>query len=475
MLKYILRRLLIMLPTLFVILLISFIISRNVPGDHVEIEIDFNTRPGVLVTRASHLKAYKDQSHQFGLDLPEFYFSLQQSAYPDTLYRIIRLPERENLAALIDQFGNWEAIENYYQSVCIADEKADAYQAATEDKLLINDAKLALYELRTISAFQEIQYRFDRIDEIRKENPAFDREIGKDFESVKSNYAFVRANPQTWKLYIPSLRFYGWNNQFHQWLSKLLRLDFGRSLMDRRPVIDKIADALPWSLFMGFFSSIASFLVAIPIGVWSVRNRNKWQDRAMTIGIFLLHSVPSFVAAMFLMTFLCNPEYLYIFPTTGVSSDSASTWSYFDRLKDYAWHLTLPTLTFTYGSIAMLSRQMRVGMLETINMDFIRTARAKGLSETTVYWKHAMRNSVMPLLTSFSNFLPHLIGGAVIIETIFSVPGMGRLMIRAVYAYDYPVLLAVFTLAAIATLVGILLTDIFYTLVDPRISFTKKE
>ena len=122
----------------------------------------------------------------------------------------------------------------------------------------------------------------------------------------------------------------------------------------------------------------------------------------------------------------------------------------------------------------MISRQMRVGMLETINMDYIRTARAKGLSESTVIWKHALRNSVLPLLTLFSSFLPHLIGGAVIIEGIFSIPGMGRLIIQAVFQYDHSVILAGFTLSSIATLIGILLTDILIAVVDPRISFTQK-
>jgi peptide/nickel transport system permease protein len=149
-------------------------------------------------------------------------------------------------------------------------------------------------------------------------------------------------------------------------------------------------------------------------------------------------------------------------------------WGWWDTTMDYLWHLALPLIVSTYASLAYLSRQMRGSMLEVIRQDYIRTARAKGLSERVVVLKHALRNSMIPIITMLASILPALVGGSVIIETIFTVPGMGQLAFQALTARDYPVVLAEFTLIAVMTLAGILLADILYSVVDPRISFSKK-
>ena len=144
------------------------------------------------------------------------------------------------------------------------------------------------------------------------------------------------------------------------------------------------------------------------------------------------------------------------------------------RTLDYLWHLVLPVAAYTYGSFAYLARQMRGSMLEVIRQDYIRTARAKGLSNKMVVYKHALRNSLIPIITIIAYILPALIGGSVIVETIFTIPGVGQLAFQALTARDYPVIMAEFTLSAILTLVGLLLADILYSVVDPRIAFSKK-
>jgi len=145
-----------------------------------------------------------------------------------------------------------------------------------------------------------------------------------------------------------------------------------------------------------------------------------------------------------------------------------------EKFMDVCWHLVLPVFVYTYGSFAYLSRQMRVGMLEVIRQDYIRTARAKGLSEKVVIYKHALRNSLIPIITILAYLLPAMISGSIIIETIFTIPGMGSLAFEAIIARDYPIVMAVFTISAVLTLFGILLSDILYSFVDPRITFGKK-
>lgn len=150
------------------------------------------------------------------------------------------------------------------------------------------------------------------------------------------------------------------------------------------------------------------------------------------------------------------------------------TFTLWAKVGDILWHLVLPMIVYTYGSFAFISRQMRSAMLETIRQDYIRTARAKGLPERRVIFIHAMRNSLIPIITLLAGILPGLIGGSVIVETIFSIPGMGELSYRALIARDYPMIMAVFTLSAVLTLVGILLADVLYSLVDPRIAYDKQ-
>ena len=158
----------------------------------------------------------------------------------------------------------------------------------------------------------------------------------------------------------------------------------------------------------------------------------------------------------------------------GLYSNNYEYMSSFGKFKDIVWHLFLPVLVYTYGSFAYLSRQMRVGMLEVIRQDFIRTARAKGLTEKSVIFKHALRNSLIPIITILAYILPAMIGGSVIVETIFTIPGMGSLAFEAITSRDYPIVMAVFTISAVLTLIGMLIADLLYSIVDPRITFGSK-
>ncbi len=263
--------------------------------------------------------------------------------------------------------------------------------------------------------------------------------------------------------------------QYLLWLRDLVTLEFGRSFQDNRPVLEKIAERLPVTLAMNLFAVLIAYGIAIPLGVYSATHSGTALDRFLTFVLFALYSLPSFWVAMLAVTFLCNPEYLALFPTGGIRSIFHSEqWSLWQRILDYVWHLTLPMLVYTYASFAFISRQMRSALLEVLRQDYIRTAYAKGLPGRVVIWKHAVRNSLIPIVTLLAGILPSLIGGSVIVETIFSIPGMGELSFRALVARDYPVIMAVFTLSAVLTLVGILLADILYAVVDPRISFARR-
>ncbi|MEM1000958.1 MAG: ABC transporter permease [Bacteroidota bacterium] len=475
MLRYILRRLLIIVPTMFAIMSLSFLISRNTPGDLVDaLASATDEERSSARSRDQAKKEYQRVKTELGLDGPVFYFSLTSLAQPDTLHRILKRNERQALDQMIARYGNWPEISAYYHAVCAAEEAAFALKTPPDLLNETNNVRLYFNTLRYVATEREIEFNLAAIDSVTALHPAEMAPLTVELNNIRAKRRAMVEDATPWKTYVPALHWYGFNNQFHRWMWNFLTLDWGKSFQDRRPVRTKIAEALPWSIFMGFLSFVIAYLIAIPVGVYSVRKRGTWQDRAVTTVLFLAYSIPSFVMAMLVMTFFCNPEFFYLFPTSGVASDGAENWPFWERMLDYAHHLILPTLVFSYIGVAFLSRQMRVGMIDTVDMDYIRTARAKGLRERTVIWKHAMRNSILPIITHLANLLPRIVSGAVILEIIFAIPGVGRLAIQANFAYDQPVLIAILTLTAILTLLGILLSDILYAVADPRISFSKR-
>ena len=264
--------------------------------------------------------------------------------------------------------------------------------------------------------------------------------------------------------------------QYYLWVKDLVQLDFGKSFKDDSDVWDKIKDRIPVTLFMSIASIILAYLIAIPIGIRSATHPGGPFDRVTTTMLFMLYSLPTFWIGTLALQYLCRGSgFIDLFPIGGITSiDYEPTWSFWRRWADISWHLTLPTLIYTYGGFAFISRQMRGAMLENIRQDYVRTARAKGLAERTVVYKHTLRNSLIPIITLLAGLLPALVGGSVIVEQIFSIPGMGQLAIQALNERDYPIIMAELSLTAVLTMFGVLLADVLYSVVDPRIAFTRK-
>ncbi len=255
--------------------------------------------------------------------------------------------------------------------------------------------------------------------------------------------------------------------QYWRWLSKVATFDFGHSLQDHRPVAEKIGEALPRTLLLATLALFLAYAIAVPIGIWSAVQKNSLLERAVTVALFLLYSMPSFWAGVMLLLLLSSR--LELLPLQGLTSSDFERLSPWGKLGDLAWHLILPVTCLSFPALASISRYMRSGMLEVIRQDFIRTAYAKGLSERAVVFRHALRNSLIPVVTLLGLMLPHLIGGSVIVERIFGIPGMGLLAFEAVAHRDYPMVMGITTLVAVVTMFSMLLSDVLYAAVDPRI------
>lgn len=267
----------------------------------------------------------------------------------------------------------------------------------------------------------------------------------------------------------------GAHNQYQLWIIDLLHLDFGKSFKDQRDVLDKIWERVPVTFYMALISILLSYLIAIPLGIYSATHTRSSLDKSVTVVLFILYSLPTFWIGTMAIIFFGGGDFFNWFPNSGLHSmDYSPSDPWLKSTGDLLWHLILPVAVTTYGSFAYLSRQMRGSMLEVIRQDYIRTARAKGVTEKLVVYKHALRNSLIPIITILAGLLPALVGGSIIVETIFTIPGIGQLAFQALTERDYPVILAEFTLSAVLTMLGILLADVLYSVVDPRIAFNKR-
>lgn len=257
--------------------------------------------------------------------------------------------------------------------------------------------------------------------------------------------------------------------QYGKWFKRIIVLDFGRSFIDNRPVIDRIKERLPATLLLQVLALLIIFSIALPIGIMSAVKQNSLFDKITTFFVFIGFATPTFWLALILMRIFGFQ--LEWFPISGMSPWYAQFLSLPERILDLLKHLVLPLIALAFTGLAGISMYSRSSMLEVIRQDYIRTARAKGLPENKIIYRHALKNALLPILTILGLTLPSLIGGSFIFETIFAWPGMGRLGYTAIMQYDYPTVMGVGIISVFLTLIGILISDILYAVVDPRIRY----
>jgi peptide/nickel transport system permease protein len=498
MLKYTLKRLLAFIPMIIAISLIAFIISINAPGDPVESLTKAAGNEGGAEKQSGTAKKDKQKLRKkWGLDLPLFYFSVSDMASCDTLYRVQDRDQRENLESLIHEFGNWVAVDNYYKSLLNLqkeqqniDIESMCEQDTTLDKNKVNE-ELNQIGFNIVGLLEEnkkelVDNKFKNLDKLISSDAYFPSLVSL-HNNVKFNHKLLFITETSWKTYIPSINWYGINSQYHWWVfgdlfhweeterKGIIRGDFGVSYKDSQPIKNKIWNKVGISFTLSLLSILIAYLISIPIGIYSAYKKNSKTDKGISLVLFMLYSLPSFFVGTVLLLFFANPDTLLWFPESGIKDpiNYNPDWSIFnwERIQHQLPYLVLPLITYTYGSFAFLSRIMRVGMIEVVSQDYIRTARAKGLSEKKVILKHALRNSLLPIITVFAAIFPMSVGGSIIIEVIFSIPGMGTEMFNAILNYDYPMITAFFTLIGFLTMIGYLVADLLYAVVDPRISF----
>jgi peptide/nickel transport system permease protein len=482
MINYIIRRLFLFIPTLIAISLLAFIISINAPGDPIDRMLSSNSDEMSSQT-ANQLEQKKYWHKKLGLDLPVFYFSIKPLSEPGNLHEVFDQYELNAILRLSKLSGNPTTTVEFYKS------KTQFINNILANRNTIPDSVLQTIQpdflsLKYAATFEEITFRMNRVHKVLIPYPQFLSDINK----INSAFNSLRNETTLWKKYIPIIAFHG-NNQYHRWIfgdgnpltgkgaiySKgIIRGDFGLSYQTRQPVSQVISSKIGWSLLLSILSIMLAYGISIPIGVWAGAKKDSPFDKISSLALFILYSLPPFWVATLLLMVFANPDLLPWFPASGVQPAAGFSISanWFEKMKQTLPYLVLPLLCYTYSAFAFISRTARIAMLDAMNQDYIRTAKAKGLSLNKLIFKHAFRNSLLPLITIFSNVFPMAIGGSVIIETIFSIPGMGYETVQAIYYQNYPMIVAVFTISGLLTVTGYLLADVLYALADPRITYT---
>jgi peptide/nickel transport system permease protein len=476
---YVLRRLLLMIPTFCGISLILFVILNLAPGrPGAQQSGDLSQSMRGEVT-AESFKIFREQFH---LDKPVL-FNTRFTLTRDAVRGLVRAAVGVGDTTAAERVRAQEELEDLGASavphlVTLLDEPDPRVRDAAVYFLRL-DATRPLenpYEPHPSAA---LQARNRAIDE---ENATL-RTLRYDPEAPPAEKERVIAAWKRWYAASPgrfqrttgdSFRQFFLDTRFAAYWRNLVHLDFGVSLTSREPVVRTLVSKLKYSLTLSVGSLFFAYLLAIPLGIFSAVKKGTRVDRALTLVLFMLYSLPSFFVAtllLYLFSAGSNWQSLRFFPTGGWQSPDANELTTLGQWWDIAWHLFLPMICLTYGSLAALSRYMRTGLLDVIQADYVRTARAKGLSEAVVIGKHALRNGLLPILTLLAGLLPAVLGGSVIIEYIFGIPGMGLWVVDAINQRDYNVILAVELFSTVLVLIGLLLTDLSYALADPRIRY----
>ncbi|MEC7983864.1 MAG: ABC transporter permease [Myxococcota bacterium] len=481
MLKYAIKRILLMIPTFFSISFLIFVLLNFAPGNPGSQMLSAEGSQNAQKS-GDQRESYRIFKEQFNLDKPVLFntrYNLAREDIESTLLSILNLdkdiPPQDRIDAQdrIEDWGGY-AVPGLMDTLMNA-ERVEVRALASE-RLAINAKK------RLIGQYSK---------SITPEDKARNKQIAKENNRIKEWFFVAQESSRSKKSEAEVKAFWTewwegnqseWNytssdkmsvlfldTRFAKYWYNLLRLDFGISHLDKQPVLQTVFSKLKYSITLAVSSVFLVYLMSLPLGIWSAVKQNTLPDRIITTILFMLYSLPSYFTAVILLK-LFSVEWP-LFPNIGFESMGAEQMTTLEYIGDVAWHVTLPIICMSYGALAALSRYARTGLLDVIRADYIRTARAKGLPEGVVIIKHAARNGMIPILTLMASLLPALIGGSVIIEVIFGIPGMGSYIFESITLRDYNAVMAVLLISSTLTLIGMLLSDLSYALVDPRITF----
>jgi peptide/nickel transport system permease protein len=480
---YVIKRILLMIPTFAAISLVIFVVLNFAPGTPGgQMQTGEGGGAQDASTAGEQRESYRIFKEQFNLDKPVLL---------NTRYDLGRQEVEISLNNILNEGGTvspalriqaQEDIENWGRYAVpglmdiLQDSSSSAALRALASQRLTFNAQIQNKMIYQKNLSDEERAEIKRIakgnGQVRAWSFSKDDPAEKVAKTTSDWSAWYQANAADWtyggtdKLSILLL-----DTRFAKYWENLVKLNFGVSHVDKRPVLNKVFSKLKYSITLSISAVLIIYSISLPLGIWSSIRQNTTADRVVTTFLFMLYSLPSFFVAVFLLNLLTRGTPLQIFPTSGFESLDTSQMTALEHIADVAWHVVLPIFCMSYAALAAISRYARSGLLDVIRSDYVRTARAKGLPESIVILKHAARNGMIPILTLLASLLPALIGGSVVIEVVFGIPGMGSYLFESINVRDYNAVMAVLLISSALTLVGMLISDLSYALVDPRITF----
>jgi len=441
-----LRRLAWAIPTLVLALVLTFLLTRITPGDPVIDRLSKSEAESVLEITDD---LYATTARQMGLDKPIFYFSVLPCNHPSEIATAPPL-FRPLYQFWADRSKNCTEARGYIEA--FKQLRRDPAQAAQLNSIL--------------ARWMQNEY---------SNRPDFGGLSAQNKDFVDRIYALSSRN-KSLALYVPSFRWWGANNQFHDWISGALRLDFGKSLDSNEAASTRLLDALRWTIVVNLASILIAYLLAIPLGMYRAQYRNTLFDRASGMVLNLLYAIPVFWLGSMLVVFFSTSEYgawTNIFPSVGIW-ESAPGDTFGQMMARNSGRLLIPIITLSTSLMAYISQQMRASALEELSKEYVLQLNAKGLTQGRILWRHVFRNASFPLITMLAGVLPATIGGALVMEVICNIPGMGRLMYDSVFSHDWNLVMLVVLAGSFITVLGILLSDLAYAWANPRINLSER-
>lgn len=458
-----LQRLIWLLPTLLAVLCFTFFLSQSAPGDEVTSILSLEGK-NVNVSRKDYMKLYSDAQSQLALDRPIFYVTIRPHYQPASLFHIVPKAYRETLCILNKEVMNWSSVEAYHLALSAAIDDIDMIGSA------YNKLRTDLNQLQKNRSVSEVKASWQTIKNAMSSQDGMPPQLSESMQSLEK--AIIQLKPATSFWTYPVMSWHGTNNQFHYWLGQVINPSGRKSLRDGSPVMQKIGSALLWTLSFSMTALLLSCFLSVLISLWQVKYQDSFAEWLLSAVLYVFYAIPLFWLATMAVVFLTNDEYgswTNIFPSIGLKywmADEPISLQIYSRAK----LLILPVICLTMGNITYLTRQLKTDLIRQKHMPFALAAKAKGVSDFRLIRNHLLPNALIPFITIVTGAIPGTFVGSVVIEVIFNIPGIGKLLLDSIHYADWPVSFSIILLVGVVTILSYLLADILYLIFYPQLS-----
>jgi len=463
MLTYLFKRISTLFLSLWIISVCLFFLQKNASVDLVMLQNKARSNGSFYVHPLAAEKVYRAEAVRLNSDKPLFYFSMQPAMFPDTFYKV-QYPEAIKVQKkLLLATGDWALVQTYFQALTAFYEKV----AQTENGQVSIFWKQQLLEMANTSDLSVVKTACKASDEMRE---PFIEELRK-LEGLLNRLSYQTPSFFSW---LPSPGWNGFDNQFHNWFSKIIYGDIGTSSRDGRPVMDKLKEAIPWTLWVNGLAILLAYMFAMPVGIlMAILPKSRWLRWTNNI-LLALYALPAFWVGSLLLFQATLPEYGFSFFSISGWSNLQQKGGFLSQPIPFLLQLSLPVFCMAYGLAAYLTSYMQSTFSKVLKEPYMLFAKTKGISKARLYFIHALPNALLPQIVFVAGIIPALITGSVVIEVIFNVPGMGRLFIDSILSQDWTTVYSFVLLVSVLTAAGLILSDILLVVTDPRIRLTRE-